>query len=97
MKSDTKIDDATARTDLSPRLTGGTLRGNPVINRYLQKLEKGNVDNNVRSSSTIELLQLAIGNETRHSSRIMAWDNQRIFGPYPENGNPPEKSDMDAD
>jgi len=84
MRSDEKFDHTNAETKIPTGSTVGNLRRNPVISRYRQKLDRGKVDKDVLSSSAKEFLRLANGNEVGQNSRIMAWDNQRIFGPAPE-------------
>jgi hypothetical protein len=85
MKSDKKFDDTISNTSSLPTLVGGRLQKNSVIGRSGQTLQRLDVHEKLHSSSTVKLLQLTTRNGTSQNPRRMAWDNQRIFGPAPEN------------
>lgn len=97
MRSDKKFEHSAVETHISAGSTIGKLRENPVIGRYRKNLHRGSVDKDILLSSTIEFLQLAIRNEVGQNSRIVAWDNQHIFGPAPEARSAAENSNLEAE
>src|SRR4029077_9004603 len=81
MKSDKRFDEASAGILTPAGSSGQKLRRNPLISRYWQTLHKRNVDKGVLRSGTMRLDQLRVRNLVRKNSRILTWDDQRIFGP----------------
>jgi hypothetical protein len=97
MKSDKMFDDPPVKTSIPIRLTAGGPRRNPVISLSGAGLQRQKVNKEVLPSKRIGLLQLAIRNGISQSSRIMAWDNQRLFGPCPADRSPVEKNDLEGE
>jgi len=81
MKSDKRFDDTVAGTLLPTGSSGEKLQRNPAITRHRQTLHGRNVDREVLPSSKMEFHQHSVRNMVVQNSRIIAWDNQRIFGP----------------
>jgi hypothetical protein len=96
MKSDKGFDDAPAGTLLPSGSGGEKLQRDPVISRSRQTLHGRNVDRDVLPSNTMEFRQPSVRNVVVRKSRMLAWDNQRIFGPALETRSSRKNSESEA-
>ena len=97
MSSDKIFDEAPVKTVSTIRFTASGNPRNPAIARSGENAQGENGNGEVLSSTTTELLRLAIKNGIGQNSRIMAWDNQRIFGPALERRSSLGNGDLEAE